>query len=160
MPPTVPYAVARRRLQLLTILLQQTSVTRNTGRWLVSNRRITFFIALALFAQESTWNFYDNQVPVLLRQHVTSAALVGALMGMDNLLGIFVQPWVGNRSDNTRTRWGRRMPYLAVGMPVAALIFLLLPWAPTLPALIGVMLLYALIANTMRTLAVSLVLVF
>jgi MFS family permease len=123
----------------------------------VSNRKITFFIALALFAQESTWNFYDNQVPVLLRQHVTSAALVGALMGMDNLLGIFVQPWIGNRSDNTRTRWGRRMPYLAVGMPIAALVFLLLPWTPTLPALIGVMLLYALIANTMRPLAEALV---
>ncbi|BCJ49860.1 hypothetical protein Asp14428_13350 [Actinoplanes sp. NBRC 14428] len=72
----------------------------------MSNRRITFFIALALFAQESTWNFYDNQVPVLLREHVASAALVGALMGMDNLLGIFVQPWIGNRSDHTRTRWG------------------------------------------------------
>ncbi|WP_432826228.1 MFS transporter [Dactylosporangium sp. CA-092794] len=122
-----------------------------------SYRKITFFIALALFAQESTWNFYDNQVPVLLRQHVTSAALVGALMGMDNLLGIFVQPWIGNRSDNTRTRWGRRMPYLAVGMPLAALLFLLLPWTTSLAALVAVMFLYALVANTVRPLAESMV---
>jgi len=123
----------------------------------VSNRRITFFIALALFAQESTWNFYDNQVPVLLREHVASASLVGALMGMDNLLGIFVQPWIGNRSDNTRTRWGRRIPYLAVGMPLAALIFVLLPWATSLVTLVVVMFCYALIANTTRPLAESLV---
>ncbi|WFF00133.1 MFS transporter [Micromonospora sp. WMMD964] len=123
----------------------------------MSNRRITFFIALALFAQESTWNFYDNQVPVLLREHVTSAALVGALMGMDNLLGIFVQPWIGNRSDNTRTRWGRRIPYLAVGMPLAALVFVLLPWTTSLATLVVVMFCYALIANTTRPLAESLV---
>jgi MFS family permease len=123
----------------------------------VSNRKITFYVALALFAQESTWNFYDNQVPALLRDHVSSAALVGLLMGADNLLGIFVQPWIGNRSDNTRTRWGRRMPYIAVGMPLAALIFLLLPWATSLAALVAVMFLYALVANTTRPLAESLV---
>ncbi|MFG1605147.1 MFS transporter [Actinoplanes sp. NPDC049265] len=122
----------------------------------MSQRKITFYIALALFAQESTWNFYDNQVPVLLREHVTSAALVGALMGLDNLLGIFIQPWIGNRSDNTRTRWGRRIPYLAVGMPLAALIFALLPWTTSLPMLIAVMFGYALVANTMRPLAESL----
>ncbi|MEV4140473.1 MFS transporter [Dactylosporangium sp. NPDC049742] len=123
----------------------------------VSDRGITFFVALALFAQESTWNFYDNQVPALLREHVSSAAVVGLLMGADNLVGMFVQPWIGNRSDNTRTRWGRRMPYIAVGMPLAALIFLLLPWATSLAALVAVMFLYALVANSTRPLAESLV---
>lgn len=123
----------------------------------MSERRITFFIALALFAQESTWNFFDNQVPVLLREHVTSAAVVGLLMGMDNLLGIFVQPWIGNRSDNTRTRWGRRIPYLAVGMPLGALIFVFLPWTTSLTMLIVVIVGYALVANTTRPLAESLV---
>ncbi|MZE70736.1 MFS transporter [Streptomyces sp. SID5789] len=120
-------------------------------------RRITLFIALTLFAQEAAWNFYDNQVPVLLREHVASAALVGALMGMDNLLGIFVQPWIGNRSDNTRTRWGRRVPYLAVGMPLAALLFSFLPWTTSAAMLIAVMVGYALVANTMRPLSESLV---
>src|SRR5690349_14340402 len=123
----------------------------------VSHRKITFFIALTLFAQESTWNFYDNQVPALLREHVTSAAVVGLLMGMDNLLGIFIQPWIGNRSDNTRTRWGRRVPYLAVGMPLAAVLFVLLPWTTSLATLAAVMFLYALIVNTIRPLAESMI---
>ncbi|MDQ7908100.1 MFS transporter [Phytohabitans sp. ZYX-F-186] len=124
---------------------------------MAGTRRITFLVALAIFAQESAWNFYDNQVPVLLREQVGSAGLVGLLMGMDNLLGIFVQPWIGNRSDNTRTRWGRRMPYLAVGMPLAAVIFVFLPWATSLAALVGVMFLYALLANTTRPLTESMV---
>jgi MFS family permease len=119
--------------------------------------RITFFVALAVFAQESTWNLYDSQVPPLLREHIGSAALVGLLMGMDNLLGIFVQPWMGNRSDNTRTSWGRRIPYLVVGMPLAALLFLVIPHAAaTLPALVLVMFAYALVANSFKPVAEAL----
>jgi len=119
--------------------------------------RITFFVALAVFAQESTWNLYDSQVPPLLREHLGSAALVGLLMGMDNLLGIFVQPWMGNRSDHTRTSWGRRIPYLVVGMPLAALLFLTIPHvAASLPLLVLVMFGYALVANSFKPIAESL----
>jgi MFS family permease len=119
-------------------------------------RRITFYVALAAFAQESTWNFYDAQVPPLLREHLSSAALIGLLMGMDNLLGIFIQPWMGNRSDNTRTRWGRRIPYLAVGMPIAALLFATIPLASSLPVLIMLMFTYALVANSFKPVGDSL----
>ncbi|MFD9701031.1 MFS transporter [Lentzea sp. NPDC059081] len=119
-------------------------------------RRITFYVALAVFAQEATWDFYDAQVPPLLREHIASAAVVGLLMGMDNLLGIFVQPWIANRSDNTRSRWGRRIPYLAVGMPLAAVLFTLIPLANALPALIGVIFVYAFVGNTFKPIAQAL----
>lgn len=123
----------------------------------VKTGRITFFVALAVFAQESTWNLYDSQVPPLLREHLGSAALIGALMGMDNLLGIFIQPWMGNRSDGTRTAWGRRIPYLVVGMPVAALLFVLIPHAAaSLPLLVLVMFAYAFVANSFKPIAESL----
>src|SRR3954451_4201418 len=119
--------------------------------------RITFFVALAVFAQESTWNLYDSQVPPLLREHIGSAALVGLLMGMDNVLGFFIQPWMGNRSDGTRTSWGRRIPYLVAGMPVAALLFVLIPHAAvSLPLLVLVMFGYALVADWFKPIAESL----
>jgi MFS family permease len=131
------------------------TTTSSTAR--VRTGRITLFVSLAVFAQESTWNLYDSQVPPLLREHIGSAALVGLLMGMDNLLGIFVQPWMGNRSDNTRTSWGRRIPYLVVGMPLAALLFLAIPHASaTLPLLVLVMFAYALVANSFKPIAESL----
>ncbi|NGN93871.1 SLC45 family MFS transporter [Nocardioides sp. KC13] len=121
-------------------------------------RRITLLVALAVFAQESMWNFYDSQVPPLLREHLASAALVGFIMGMDNLLGIFIQPWMANRSDRTRTRWGRRMPYLAVGMPLAALLFVILPHtAGTLPLLIVVIVVFALVSNSFKPIGEALV---
>lgn len=128
-----------------------TSARQRTGR-------ITFLVALAVFAQESMWNFYDSQVPPLLRDHIGSVAIVGFVMGMDNLLGIFIQPWMANRSDRTRTRWGRRIPYLAVGMPTAAVLFVVLPHtAGSLPLLIGVIVAFALVSNSFKPIGEALV---
>lgn len=133
-------------------------MTTTSAGQLPGTRSITFLVALAVFAQESTWNFYESQVPPLLREHIGSAAVVGVLMGMDNLLGIFVQPWIGNRSDRTRTAWGRRIPYLVVGMPIAAALFVVIPHtAASLPLLITVIFAYALVANTFKPVAEALV---
>jgi Na+/melibiose symporter-like transporter len=41
---------------------------------------------------------------------------------------MFFQPWVGSRSDRTRTRFGRRKPWLMLGAPIAALFFMLVPF--------------------------------
>lgn len=131
-----------------------TSATTPVDR--AAARGIVFFCALAVFAQESMWTFYDAQVPPLLREHVGSAAVVGLLMGMDNLLGIFIQPWMGNRSDNTRTAWGRRMPYIAVVMPASALLFLLIPLSWSFASLVVVMFLFALVGNSFKPVVESL----
>lgn len=43
------------------------------------------------------------------------------------LMGIIVQPIVGSLSDNTWTRFGRRIPYLFIGAAVAVAVMCLLP---------------------------------
>ena len=121
------------------------------------NLRVTLVIALAVFAQESVWNFYDAQVPALLREHLGSAALIGLLMGMDNVIGVFVQPWIGSRSDRTRTRLGRRLPYLLAGAPIAAIAFIAIPWAGSLPALVAIMVVFAVTLNAYKPVCESLV---
>lgn len=57
------------------------------------------------------------------------------IMTWDNLINVFIQPWVGERSDRTWTRFGRRKPWLMVGVPIALFGFLLVPFAQTLFAL-------------------------
>ena len=57
------------------------------------------------------------------------------IMTWDNLINIFVQPWVGARSDGTWTRFGRRKPWIMLGLPIAVIGFVLLPFAPTALAL-------------------------
>ncbi len=57
------------------------------------------------------------------------------VMTWDNLINIFLQPWVGARSDGTWNRFGRRKPWILLGLPIAAIGFVLLPFAPTALAL-------------------------
>jgi maltose/moltooligosaccharide transporter len=43
-------------------------------------------------------------------------------------MNIFLQPYVGSRSDRTHTRFGRRKPWLMLGAPLAAFLFILVPF--------------------------------
>jgi MFS family permease len=73
-----------------------------------------------------------------------SPTLAFFIMTWDNIINIFVQSWAGAKSDRTQTRWGRRKPWLLVGVPIAALGFILIPFAGALLAL----LLFIVITNT------------
>ncbi len=119
--------------------------------------RLALLVSLGIFAQESVWNFHDAQTPVTLAQYTTSAALIGLIMGLDNIIGIFVQPFMGYLSDRTRTKWGRRTPYIVFGVPIAAALFMLIPLAPNFPILIVVIVLFALTANAFKPVTESLI---
>ncbi|MGW2133740.1 MFS transporter [Streptomyces coelicoflavus] len=111
------------------------------------NRSVVLCVVLAVFAQESVWNFYDAQVPAQLREHVSSAGLVGLLMGLDNVFGVLVQPWTGFHADRlARTERGR-WPVIGVGAVLCAVPFALIPRADGLPALIACIAAFALMAN-------------
>jgi GPH family glycoside/pentoside/hexuronide:cation symporter len=53
-------------------------------------------------------------------------ALVGLLGALPRLTDAITDPLMGYISDNTRTRWGRRRPYVFVGAIAAGIIFALL----------------------------------
>ncbi len=57
------------------------------------------------------------------------AAWVGLALGLPRIVDAVVDPLVGYLSDNTRSRWGRRRPYMLAGILLCAF---LLPaiWAP------------------------------
>jgi Na+/melibiose symporter-like transporter len=79
---------------------------------------------------------YNGFVPFFLNDYLASTALIGFLMTIDNYIALFLQPYIGNRSDRTNTRYGRRMPYLLIGIPSAALFFALIPFHTSLVTLI------------------------
>jgi Na+/melibiose symporter-like transporter len=64
---------------------------------------------------------YDTYVPPLLERHLGSSTLVGAAMGIDNILALLLVPLVGAWSDATRTSMGRRLPYVLAALPFAAI---------------------------------------
>jgi GPH family glycoside/pentoside/hexuronide:cation symporter len=54
---------------------------------------------------------------------------LGVALAIPRLLGAILSPIVGNISDNTRSRWGRRRPYVFAGAILSAC-FLPLLWMP------------------------------
>lgn len=55
-----------------------------------------------------------------------SPALVGLLGALPRLTDAITDPLMGYISDNTRSRWGRRRPYILVGAIAVAVVFVLL----------------------------------
>ena len=57
------------------------------------------------------------------------------IMTWDNIINMFVQPWVGAKSDRTWNRFGRRKPWILIGAPIALLGFVFIPVAQSVLAM-------------------------
>lgn len=60
------------------------------------------------------------------------AGPAGFIMTLDNIAALFILPMIGLWSDRTRTRIGRRYPYIITAAPIAAIAFALIPVAGNL----------------------------
>src|SRR5262252_56056 len=111
--------------------------------------RRALFLGLVSYAASLAAPVFDTFVPVLLQAghplwHNTTGrsappagfalapSLAFFIMTWDNVINLFVHPWAGVRSDQTWTRWGRRKPWILVGVPLAAIGLIAIPCAPTL----------------------------
>ncbi len=89
--------------------------------------RKTLLLGFGFFGISLIWSVYNSYVPIFLREYALPLWLVGLVMTFDNIAGVTIQPYVGFLSDRTRTRLGRRVPYLIIGAPIAALFCALIP---------------------------------
>jgi GPH family glycoside/pentoside/hexuronide:cation symporter len=81
----------------------------------------------ALGRSQGLWLLYyyappsDARLPTLL-----PSLAVGALLTAGGIVGALDDAIVGYFSDRTRSRWGRRIPYIVLGAPLWSIFFLLL----------------------------------
>ena len=90
--------------------------------------RKTFVLGFGFFGISIIWPLFNSLVPPMLQDLGLAATVIGFIMTWDNIINMFFQPWVGSRSDRTRTRFGRRKPWLMLGAPLAAVFFILVPF--------------------------------
>lgn len=86
-----------------------------------------FVLGLGFFGVSIIWPLYNAYVPIFLKDFNLSSFWVGTVMTFDNIFAILMLPVIGAMSDQTRTRFGRRKPYIMFGAPLAAVFFILIP---------------------------------
>ncbi len=118
--------------------------------------RKTFIVGFGFLGISVIWPIFNQFVPLFLQAgnpeferqlleagrelpNIVGFGLAPSLalfiMTWDNLVNIFVQPWMGAQSDRTWNRFGRRKLYIIIGTPIAIIGFWLMPFAPTAVAL-------------------------
>jgi len=94
----------------------------------------TFLLGFGFFGVSVIWSVYNAFVPLFLNgKFGLSAAWIGFFMTLDNIAAFLIQPSVGAYSDRLRTPIGRRMPFILIGAPIAAIAFGLIPIVSVLP---------------------------
>lgn len=110
------------------------------------NYKRTFLIGFGFMGCMLMWSVYNSYVPVIFRAKLTEltnggaalpgflsvALFVNAIMTIDNIFGVIFQPYFGKRSDRTKSKLGKRMPYIITCLPICALFFAFIPVAATI----------------------------
>jgi Na+/melibiose symporter-like transporter len=83
------------------------------------------------------WAVRDRAIPsvmqLLFKKSGASDMFAGVLFAsLPSALGLIIGPVVGYKSDRLRTRWGRRIPFLAMTTPFAVLAMVGLAFSPQL----------------------------
>lgn len=92
----------------------------------------TIRVGLAFAIIMVFWTAYDFVVPLLLENaYGLSNTLRGLIMGLDNLLSLFLLPLFGKLSDKTKTRFGRRTPYIFIGTILSVVLMVFVPISAT-----------------------------
>lgn len=86
-----------------------------------------FAITFGFFGVNMAFSLQSSQMGRIFQTIGADPTKLGFFFILPPLVGMIVQPLIGKYSDLTWNRFGRRMPYLLIGAPIAALVLILLP---------------------------------
>src|SRR5262249_32498061 len=114
-------------------------------------RRLSALVS-ALYASASTgtgafYAFNNFVLPPILKSFGAPDLLIGLLSSTRSIEGALLQPTVGALSDRGWIRFGRRRPFLLVGIPLSALFFIIGALTTNLAGLAVVIFLFSIFFN-------------
>jgi MFS family permease len=123
----------------------------------------TFLLSFGFLASSIAWTLYNAQVPLILEKFINAdkgfakpTTVIGFIMSINAIFGWIFQPLSGWLSDRTRTRFGRRMPYIFIGVPISAVAYALIPRAESLQFLMIFLVTFCFVMSLWRSPVVSL----
>lgn len=92
----------------------------------------TFKVGFAFAIIMLFWTAYDFVVPLLIdNAYGLPSWARGLIMGLDNLLSLFMLPLFGKLSDNAHgklvKKWGRRTPFIVIGTVASVALMVFVP---------------------------------
>ena len=94
------------------------------------NYKRTILAGLAFMSISGFWGMYDAVTPLILKDSFhLSEVLNGVVMAMDNVFALILLPVFGIWSDRTNTKFGKRMPFIAIGTMLAVIAMFFMPYA-------------------------------
>ena len=119
----------------------------------------TVLISLAFFIVLFAWSFFNFKVPLLLDEIIGPIPIrdlvKGAVMALDNILAIFLQPFFGDLSDRTKSKLGRRMPFIFIGTCISAIFYIIIPWMRVLAGLVLIIFFFDLAMSIYRSASIA-----
>lgn len=117
------------------------------------NIKRTIFLSLAFMSVLAGLGYYNLAVPLLLGDAqyglvpkdlllfgiFGQQTVIGAILVLDNILALLLQPYFAALSDRARSKWGRRMPFILIGGISAAFFFIVTPLFKVLLGLIAIL---------------------
>ena len=133
------------------------------------NYKRTLIIGFAFFSILMVWQAYNFYCPLFLNTLLSpilrengnlrySEFIIGAIMALDNVLALVMLPIFGKLSDKTNTKYGKRMPYIILGMAATIIVFPFMALCYIWNSLVGLivtMLMVLVIMNVYRSPAVA-----
>ncbi|MBE6954303.1 MAG: SLC45 family MFS transporter [Ruminococcaceae bacterium] len=91
------------------------------------NYKRTIYVGFAFFLICAFWQAYDSIIPKILTDKFgLSQSASGLIMGIDNILALFLLPLFGAISDRCHFRRGRRTPFILCGTIIAVVLLITL----------------------------------
>jgi MFS family permease len=113
------------------------------------------FIGLGFMSAMIAWSFYNFKIPIILNgikdgENWVRIGLLGTnpwmeivggvIMTLDNIIAVLLQPYFGSLSDRLESKYGRRTPFLLIGLPSAVFCLFIMPFLPSIFILMAVIL--------------------
>ncbi len=122
------------------------------------SERMSLGTKLAYVSGSSLDAIVNTSANVFLLFYVTTACglaagMAGAAIALGLVIESVIDPMIGMSSDNLQSRWGRRLPFMVIGLPLLLISYVMLF---SLPDTSNQWLLFAMVACLSATVRISL----
>lgn len=134
------------------------------------NIKRTLLLSLGFMSVLAGLGYYNLAVPLLLGDieyglvpkdillfgAFGQQTVIGAILVLDNILALLLQPYFAALSDRAQSKFGRRMPFIVLGVLSAAFFFVITPLFKVLLGLIAILFFFNIAMAFYRSAALTL----